>query len=522
MARNPEPTQASEDLLAIQRMHTVDTDLSCVVAERVLRNRFRWSPGAHWRHWDGTRWADSNEAVPVEHIRAWLLGLLSEAARLASISAERADIVKRLTTLQSAGRIGSIVKLCRGISGIYTDDASYDAFPLLLNTPTGVVDLMTGDIAEHPRPDLLMTRITRGNYRSGFTHPDWAKALESLPAPEREWFQARIGQAITGHPTPDGIMPVLQGSGENGKSLLTTDGLVPALGDYGSLASAKLVAANRGGEHSTEMADLRGKRLLIAEEMTEGRALDVTMIKRIQDVGRIRARAVYRDNMEFDASHSLFVTTNYVPVVNETDHGTWRRLALLRFPYTFRKPGEPLDRPTDRAGDPGLKSRLRRGGEGQHDAAVTWAVEGALRVARDGPTALAVTPTITADTLAWRGTADRILAYWSERLVADPAAMISAADLLDDFGGWLITNGHRAWSRETFGPRFAEHFLSQRHGVAQRRTRDVAGIARRPATSPGWTMPQSAPATAPSQPWVWSGVRWRTPADDTAGSAAVA
>jgi hypothetical protein len=60
-------------------------------------------------------------------------------------------------------------------------------------------------------------------------------------------------------------------------------------------------------------------------------------------------------------SLSLFVTTNYIPVVNETDHGTWRRFALVVFPFTFRKPAEPLSGPTDRRGDPGLKARLRGG-----------------------------------------------------------------------------------------------------------------------------------------------------------------
>src|SRR5215207_2215874 len=146
-------------------------------------------------------------------------------------------------------------------------------------------------------------------------------------------------------------MPVLQGPGENGKSALTTDGTVPALGDYASMASAKLFQSTKGTEHSTERADLRGTRLLIAEELTEGRSIDVNALKQIMDVGRIKARYIRKDNITFKSSHSLFTTTNYVPVVTETDGGTWRRLALLRFPYTFRKPGEPLESESDRPGD---------------------------------------------------------------------------------------------------------------------------------------------------------------------------
>jgi putative DNA primase/helicase len=289
-----------------------------------------------------------------------------------------------------------------------------DAEPDLLNTPAGVVDLATGFLLPHD-PGLFMTKITSGSYRPGYTHPDWTKALEALPKAEREWFQTRIGQSITGHTTPDGVMPILQGAGENGKSALTTDGPVPALGGYASMASTKLFQTSKGSEHSTERAELRGKRLLIAEELTEGRSIDVTALKQIQDVSMITARYVHRDNFTFRASHSLFTTTNYRPVVSETDHGTWRRLALLRFPFTFRKPGQELQSDSDRVGDTTLKARIGRNANSQHDAIVTWAVEGAMRWYADPDTALLPTPTVEADTRAWRAEADRILGFWDER-----------------------------------------------------------------------------------------------------------
>jgi len=174
-----------------------------------------------------------------------------------------------------AGRERAVLDLARGI--VERRVAELDADPDLLNTPAGIVDLRTGELAPHD-PGQLMTKITRGSYRPGFRHPDWTAALAALPEAERGWLQVRIGQAVTGHPTPDGIMPVLQGSGENGKSLLTTDGAVRGLGDYASMASPKLFQSTKGSEHSIERADLRGRRLLVAEELTEGRAIDVTAL----------------------------------------------------------------------------------------------------------------------------------------------------------------------------------------------------------------------------------------------------
>jgi hypothetical protein len=194
-------------------------------------------------------------------------------------------------------------------------------------------------------------------------------------------------------------------------------------GDYASMASPKLFQSSKGSEHSTERAELRGKRL-IAEELTEGRSIDITALKQIQDVTTITARYVHKDNFTFQASHSLLTTTNYIPVVNETDHGTWRRLALLIFPYTFRKPGEPLHSDSDRVGDPTLKARIRHGADGQHDAIVTWAVDGAIHWYTDPNTALTPTTKVKADTRTWRADADSILGFWE--VSSSPTAMLAS------------------------------------------------------------------------------------------------
>jgi putative DNA primase/helicase len=396
-----------------------------------------------------------------EAVRNYALDKFTEAINLMRTGqVGNARVIKGWRSLLSASRMRAVITLARGIVECKADDLDGD--PDLLNTPGGVADLQTGELRPH-NPTLLITKITSGSYRPGFTHFDWDMALEALPEAERDWLKVRIGQGITGQRTPDGVMPVFQGSGENGKSLVTTDGLVPALGDYASMASPKLFQASKGSEHSTERAELRGKRLLIAEELTEGRSIDITALKQIQDVGQITARYIRQDNFAFKASHSLFTTTNYVPVVAETDHGTWRRLALLKFPYTFRKPGEPLTSDTDRRGDPTLKARIEHNTDRQHDAIVTWAVEGAIRWYADQATSLLPTNAIEADTCAWRTEADRILGFWDERLIEDPDCCILTAELLEEFNHWLESNGHQKWSKETFGPRFEQHEASVRH-----------------------------------------------------------
>lgn len=491
-------TETSDDRFADARM-------AQTVADEVLDGEFVWCKALGWLAWSGRRWEPVTDETVGEAFRQYALDRFADVLAGMRTQAGQPDdtnAVDGWRTMLSASRQRAVLQLCRGIVERRADQ--FDPDPDLLNTPTGIVDLTTGKVSTHD-PDALMTKVTLGSYRQGYIHADWHSALRALPEDAQSWYQVRIGQAVTGHPTPDDVVVITQGSGENGKSLLLTDGVVPAFGDYADVASAKLITSFRGGEHSTEIADLRGKRLLVAEEMTEGRALDIATIKRITGVGLIKARYVHKDNMTFRASHSLFATTNYIPIVSETDHGTWRRLALVKFPFTFRKPGEILDKPTDRCGDPSLKARIRAGATGQHDAVVTWAVEGALRYARDGASALALPPRVVADTRAWRGEADRILAYWVERLTPDPRACVLTEELLKDFNEWVESNGHKSWPKETFVPRFRDHSETSRHGVEERRQLNPQGLVRRSTLFGVDPVRQQAR--------IWLGVRYRTDLD---------
>lgn len=502
------PPQAKRD----HDVKFTDAGIAEILVEEALGGSFVWCAGLGWHHWTGKQWEQCSDAAPMERARLFVLARFAETAEKARDMAERGRDSKQLGadmegwySMLKRARLTAAVALSAGILEVKAD--AFDAHPDLLNTPDGVVDLRTGQVTAHD-PGLLLTRITRGSYRPGSTHLDWHKALAAMPEDTRDWMQVRLGQGATGHPTPDGRLLVLQGGGQNGKSLLTTDGVLPALGDYAAPASHKLFMSTKGSEHSTEMADLRGQRLLIAEELTEGRSIDVTALKRIQDVGQIKARYVHKDNITFSASHSLMCTTNTVPVINETDHGTWRRLVLVRFPYRFLPPGVPLMGPNDREGDPALKSRIRAGRDGQHDAIVTWIVEGAMRWYADLDGKVGVMeppPTVAADTLDWRIEADRILGYWKERLAPEVGERIWTVDLLHDFNRWLEANGHSPWSKELFAARFLSHEETTRHRVTQQRTRSQHGLSR-PALIPAQAMP--------AQPVVFTGIRFRSPTEE--------
>jgi P4 family phage/plasmid primase-like protien len=471
------------------------------VAVEVMADRYIWVPGLKWMGWDGKRWVTAEEKVVRDAVSDWVVAQFKDT--VAASGKPNREEMDGWMRAQSRNRLSAITDLASAKVLVTAD--RLDANPDLLNTPDGVVDMRTGEVQDHA-PGLYMTGLTRGSYKPGCHSRDWDQALEAVPNGIRTWFQIRSGQAATGHPVPDDMMLVFQGSGANGKTTVTSGGPVVALGDYGGVASHKLFM--KGTEHSTERADLRGRRYLVAEELTEGRSIDITALKQIIGTTRIKARFLYKDNVEFDASHTLFVTTNYVPIVAEVDHGTWHRLALVRFPYTFRKDGEELTGAQDKRGDIGLRDRVRLGQRGQHDAIITWLVEGAMAWYANPTESLIVPDQVQDDTRAWQRDADRILGFWDEMLVPDRDHAIVKDELKNAFNRWLEENGHNTWSKETFHPRFAQHNETAKHRVVMAHPRALEKVLSRPPRRYDQVDP------LPVRPRVYLGVRFRTDKDD--------
>lgn len=459
-----------------------------------LAERFAWSNGLGWLGWDGKRWASVTRETVTEAVRQAVRSIYLHAAPNAVTPAELAT----LKPLLSAGKVGNVADLMRGI--LEVSPSLFDSHPDLLNVQNGIVDLRTGDIQPHD-PALRLTKITRGRFGLNTTHPDWIKTLKALPPDVREYMQYRYGQALTGYMASDDKLAIQQGGGRNAKSTLV-NAVVNASGDYACFVPEAVLTAGPNA-HPTEMMTLRGVRLAVVEELPEGRQLPVKRLKDLVGTQTIQARYMRQDFVTFPASHSLFVNTNYVPRVAETDHGTWERLLLVRFPYTYLVPPEtPLDPERERVADPGLRGRVERGDDDVWDAVLFWAVQGAVNWYADGRTMPPVPSRILDDTLAWRQDADLILAYLTERMDIDADANVSASELYDDFKSWLILNEHPAWTSKTFVDRFGSHKVIERANISSGVTRTHANVSRR-----AWGV--STMTALPDQVKVWRGLRFK-------------
>lgn len=478
-----------------------DAVLTDTVVNEALDGRYRWAKGLGWLQWSGKVWEEASDASVLEAIRQWAL----EQFQLV-LEEQRRDPNRNLQALidgwrstLTAAKLGNLMKLSRGPLECAAGD--FDAHPDLLNCPNGIVDLRTGVLTPSD-PDLLMTKITAVDFVKDARHPDWDKALEALPEDVTDWYQVRIGQAATGHMTPDDLILVCQGGGSNGKSTVY-DPLAIALGKYHVQVSDRVILGAASDNHPTEIMDLMGARYAVLEETPEARRLDTNRAKKLAGTREITGRRIRQDPVTFEATHSLFINSNYRPVVDETDHGTWRRLALVVWPYRYRKPHEGLSGPLDRPGDPTLKDRIKNDPQAL-EAALAWAAAGARRWYELEKIMPQPPVRVERDTLAWRKESDLVLAFTDEHLDFDLEACIAGQELRTVFNEWLKHKGAREWGDKTFLARFQGHDAMVSHSVEYKLIKNPRKLS-------------TASGTGPKQGTLraWLGVAWKGETGET-------
>lgn len=475
-----------------------DSDMALAFAEHHARE-LRYSNGLGWLVWSQIegRWIERHEDLIVGMSDDFARDVVAEVARSGD-----ADATKAASSRLSAAAIAATVRLARGKRALQVEAGDLDADPTLLNATNGYVDLVTGNLIEH-NPDKMMTKVTGCAYNPGATHPDVDRALEALDEDEREFFQLACGQAITGSPPPEDFLLLLHGGGANGKSALVGT-LLEVAGTYGTLLSERVILANDSA-HPTEMTDLMGARIAVLEELPESGTLNAKRVKSIVGTPEMSARKVHKDSIRWKASHTVFITTNHRPRITETDHGLWRRLALLTFPYRFVPSQSMIETGVDRVGDLGLRHRLTL--NPQKEAFLAWVVEGARKYLAGGERPLALTPKMESEKAEWRHGMDPTGRFLEEMVDFEPGYCIASNDLYEELSRWLSANGHVPWSSQTATTRLESH-----HDIIQ------AGVDRKRFTVNGSSPEFSyrGPAHiehAPGQKVrAWVGMKWKADA----------
>ena len=334
-----------------------------IVLSREYMDRLRFSPATDYIVFNGSFWEESQpnaqgiaqeltarqlEEAETEIQRcmkemsdngAWAMlaamgakkamAAFNEAQRRSFEKYERAEAYRKYAIKRRDTKyISAALKEARPM--IQIEQRVLDADEFLLNLPSGTCDLRTGAVREHNAQDYI-TKQTAVD-PSGDGMDVWEDTLQTFFQGDVDlirYVQEIVGLAAIGKVYIEALV-IAYGQGRNGKSTFWNT-IARVLGTYSGNMSADTLTVGCKRNVKPELAEAKGKRMIIAAELEEGMRLNTSNVKQLCSTDEIYAEKKYKAPFSYVPTHTLVLYTNHLPRVGAIDQGTWRRLIVIPF-----------------------------------------------------------------------------------------------------------------------------------------------------------------------------------------------
>lgn len=334
-----------------------------IVLSREYMDRLRFSPATDYIVFNGSFWEESQpnaqgiaqeltarqlEEAETEIQRcmkemsdngAWAMlaamgakkamAAFNEAQRRSFEKYERAETYRKYAIKRRDTKyISAALKEARPM--IQIEQRVMDADGFLLNLPSGTCDLRTGAVREHNAQDYI-TKQTAVD-PSGDGMDVWEDALQTFFQGDADlirYVQEIVGLAAIGKVYIEALV-IAYGEGRNGKSTFWNT-IARVLSTYSGNMSADTLTVGCKRNVKPELAEAKGKRMIIAAELEEGMRLNTSNVKQLCSTDEIYAEKKYKAPFSYVPTHTLVLYTNHLPRVGAIDQGTWRRLIVIPF-----------------------------------------------------------------------------------------------------------------------------------------------------------------------------------------------
>jgi len=419
-----------------------------------------------WLVWTGKRWSLDAQAQVEAMAKKTARLILKEMQRAIDEARDAGKDDGELESIEkayrkhylSAARVHGVrdtLKMAQSEPGVKVSVNQIDANHMLLNVSNGTIDLATGRMHVHRRQDGI-TKIGRSQYDPHALCPRWTAFLRRIFDGDDElitFIQRAVGYSLTGQVSEQCLF-FLYGTGQNGKSVFIQT-LLHMLGEYGQKAPTEMIMKQErstSGGASPDMARLRGVRFAVTAELEENQRMGEARVKDLTGADRIVARPLYRDPIEFEPTHKLWIYGNHKPTIRGTDEGIWRRIRLIPFTVTI---------PNDEK-DPHLVEKL----QAERDGILAWAVAGCLAWQREG---LGIPVAVAEATEAYRNESDRLGAFLEECCIVEEYARAGKSEVYAAYEQWCRDSGEHVVSKKKLSQMLSERGFSEARTKHERR-----------------------------------------------------
>jgi putative DNA primase/helicase len=392
-----------------------------------------------WLEWDGICWRVENT------LRAF------DLARVLCRSAEDA---KHKT-------VAAVVGLARTDRRQAATVEQWDTNLWLLGTPDGTIDLHTGKMLAAQQDDYItkIVSVIPASEPPALSCQWWLEFLNGVTAGDQElqdFLQRVCGYCLTGLTVEDSLF-FLHGLGANGKSVFirTVSGI---LADYAKTASMDMFTVTHSERHPTDLAMLRGARLVAAIETEEGRRWDEAKLKALTGGDPIAARFMRQDFFEYVPQFKLLVAGNHKPSFRNVDEAIRRRVKLI--PFTVTIPENERDQ--------NFSAKLKE----EWPGILRWMIEGCLQWQSKG---LKPPDIVKGATESYLTGQDDLQHFIDECCAVAANETDTSAHLWEGWTDWAEDNHEFIGTQRRFGNRLEDKgYKRDREGIA--RTRIHRGI----------------------------------------------
>lgn len=397
-----------------------------------------------WYRYTGARWQVDEKQLAFNWVR--------EVVAVASVNLS----AKAKAVLQKAGTAKGVERFATALPCFAVTSEIWDRDKFLLGTPHGTIDLHTGIQREASQLDYI-TKLTAVDPAPASGCPKWLAFLEEATGGDpslQRYMQQIAGYALTGDIT-EHILLFIYGPGGNGKSVFV-ETLSGIMADYGTTAAMDTFTASRNDKHPTDLASLKGARLIVSSETEEGRMWDETRIKQLTGGDTIAARFMRQDFFRFKMEGKIIIVGNHKPNLKTVDPAIRRRLHIIPFTHTPARENRHLTED--------LKA--------EWPAILGWMIKGCLDWQANG---FVVPASVNAETDAYFAQQDLFTLWLAECCdTSHPDAWTSTTDLFKSWMKYAEDNGEPKGSSRTLSQK-----LQKRGFQPYRKTvgRGFSGIA---------------------------------------------
>ncbi len=394
-----------------------------------------------WMIWNGSYW----EADQRSMITRLAYQFVTEA-KAALVDIGKYSDLSNLSQFESINRLENIAKFATTDRSVSASE--FDTDPFLLAASDMWIDLMSGE-AVAPNPSKLVSKALSINFDQAADCPNFMKFLDDIFECDHEligFVQRAIGYSLTGS-TSEQCLFIMIGDGANGKSTFINV-INKLLGLYGSTAASQTLIANGGNSIGDDLVDLIGARLITVSDTEEGQSLAEAKIKQMTGGDRLKGRPLYGTHIQFNIIGKLWLATNSLPQINNTDHGIWRRIKAIPFNRTFSADEQ----------DKTLGDKLIQ----ELPGILNWAIEGCFA----WQAAELQTPQVVEDQVAeYKSAMDSISQFVTDECEQDSNHICAASKFYQAYRDWCCSAGRKPQSQTAF-----KRALEKLNGVYQQRS----------------------------------------------------